>query len=90
MVLGDQALIVCLLGFSTSGNSWSISTNDRDLLVNGDSLLCSCRRTLGALSTLSSTLGLWEECLDPGLVYEVEGTGESCEEEKVEEDARKG
>jgi len=30
---------------------------------------------------------LWEEGLDPGLVDEVECSGECCKEEEIEEDA---
>jgi hypothetical protein len=46
-------------------------------------------RTLGTLPTLSTALGLWEEGLDPGLIDEVEGSGEGGEEEEVQENAAK-
>ena len=87
VVLRDPALIICLLGLSTSSNSWSICANDRDLVLRSHSLLRATGRTLGTLTTLSAALGLWEEGLDPGLVDEVEGSGEGCEEEEVQEDA---
>jgi len=66
--------------------SWSICANDRDLVLGFNGLLGASRGTLGALSTLATTLGLWEQSLDPGLVYEVESAGETCEEEEVKED----
>jgi hypothetical protein len=87
MVLGDPALVICLLSLSTSSNSGSVGANDRDLVFRGHSLLGTSRRTLSAVPTLSAALSLWEESLDPGLVYKVEGSGEGGEEEEVQEDA---
>jgi hypothetical protein len=87
MSLWNPALIVSLLSQSTSCNSGSISTNDRNLIFRINSLLGTSRRTLSPFSTFSTSLCLWEEGLDPGLVYKVEGTAETTEEDKVEEDA---
>jgi hypothetical protein len=87
VVLRDPALIIRLLGLSTSSNSRSIRTNDRDLVLRSHSLLGATGRTLGALATLSAALGLWEQGFDPGLVDEVESSGEGGEEEEVQEDA---
>jgi hypothetical protein len=87
VVLRDPALIVCLLGLSASGHSRSICTNDRDLVLWSNSLLGATRGTLGTLSTLPATSGLWEESLNPGLVNEIEGSSKCGEEEEVQEDA---
>ena len=88
MVLRDPALIICLLSLSTGRNSWSISSNHRHLLINRDCLLCACRRTLGTLSTLATTLCLREEGLDPSLVDKIEGCSGCAGEEEVQKDAR--
>jgi hypothetical protein len=88
MVLRDPALIISLLSLSTGGNSWSICSNHRNLLINRDCLLCACRRTLSALSTLATTLCLREEGLDPGLVDKIEGSSGCAGEEEVQEDAK--
>ena len=90
MVLRDPALIICLLGLSTSGNSGAVCTNDRNLVFRSHGLLGTTGRTLGTLPTLSTTLGLWEEGLDPGLIDEVEGSGKGGEEEEVQENAANG
>jgi hypothetical protein len=86
VVLWDPALIVGLLRICTGCNSRSISTNNRNLLIGRHSLLGAQRGALGALAALASTLSLGEQGLDPGLVYEVNGSGEGGEEEKVQED----
>lgn len=83
MVLGNPALIVCLLSQSTGCNGRSISTNDGDLILGSNGLLGTLGRTLGALTTQSALLGLWEKSLDPGFVYEVENASGACEEEEV-------
>lgn len=87
MTLRDPALVISLLGQCTSRDSWSISTNDRHLLLGVKCLLGSGRGTLCALATFSAALQLWEEGLDPGLVDEVQGSSECGEEEEVEENA---
>ena len=87
VVIWDPALIVCLLCHSTSCNSRSISTNDRDLFLGRKSWLGASGRTFGTLTTFSTTLCLWEERFDPGLVYEVNCTEESREEEEIQENA---
>ena len=87
VVLRNPALIICLLGLSTSSDSRSICANDRNLVFRSHSLLGATGRTLSALATLSAALGLWEEGLDPSLVDEVESSSEGCEEEEVQEDA---
>jgi hypothetical protein len=85
VVLRDPALIVCLLGLSSSSDRWSIRANDRNLILRSHSLLRATGRTLGTLSALSAALCLWEEGLDPGLIYKVEGSGECGKEEEVQE-----
>ena len=87
MTLWDPALIIRLLRQGTTGHSWSVSANNRILLLGVQCLLGTSRGTLGALAALSAALQLWEECLDPGLVDEVDGSYESGEEEEVKEDA---
>jgi hypothetical protein len=87
MVLRDPALVISLLSQRTGSDSWAISTNNRDLILNIDSGLRSTRGTLSALSTFASATGLREQRLDPGFVHEVERTSEGSEEEEVEEDA---
>lgn len=86
MVVWDPALIVCLLGQSSSGNGWAISSNNGNLVFDINGRLGALRRSLGALSSLSATAGLWEQRLDPGLVNEVESTNETSEKEEIEED----
>jgi hypothetical protein len=87
VALRNPALVVSLLCHCSTGNSWSISTNNRDLILWINCLLAACRRTLSALATFASTFQLWEESLDPGLVDKVEGSTEGSEEDKVKEDA---
>lgn len=74
VVLGDPALIVVLAraGGSASGLGAGEGLSSLDLL--------------GLLGG-AGALGLGEESLDPGLVDEVEGTGEGGGKEEVEEDA---
>ena len=87
MAVRNPALIICFLSQSTSRNSWSISTNDRDLILGRNRSLTSTGRTLGALTALASALGLWEQGLDPSLVDEVESSSEYAGDDEVEEDA---
>ena len=55
--------------------------------TSGHWVLGTSCRTLNALfATLTLTL-LWEESLDPGLINEIEGAGESGEEDEIEEDS---
>ena len=75
MVVGNPALIVVLVRDDSNGDGLGAGEGLGDL----DDLL-------GLLSG-AGTLGLREEGLDPGLVDEVESTGESSREEEVEEDA---
>lgn len=75
VVLGDPALIVVLA--RSDSNRGGFRAGER--LRNIDDLL--------GLLVGARALGLGEEGLDPGLVDEVEGTGESSREEEVEEDA---
>lgn len=74
MVLGDPALIVLLARASSSAGGLGAGEG-----LGGLDLL--------ALLGGAGALGLGEESLDPGLVDEVEGTGEGGGEEEVEEDA---
>ena len=76
MVVGNPALIVVLVRDDSNGDGLGAGEGLGDL----DDLL-------GLLSG-AGALGLREEGLDPGLVDEVESTGESSREEEVEEDAR--
>lgn len=87
MVVWDPALVISLLSQRLSCDSWSISTNNRDLILDIDCLLASSGRTLGALATFSTFASLREERFDPGSVNEVESTTGDCEEEEIEEDA---
>ncbi len=87
MVVRNPALIIGFLGQSSSRNGRSISSNNRHLLLNWDSLLGSSGRTFGTLASLASAFGLWEEGLDPGLVDKVEGADEGSEEEEIQKDA---
>lgn len=43
VVVWDPALVISLFRQSPSGDSWSISTNNRDLVLRGHSLLASSR-----------------------------------------------
>jgi hypothetical protein len=90
VVLWDPALIIRLLSQSTSSDSWSISANNGNLVVHVDSLLGASRRSLGALTTLTTTASLREEGFDPGLVDKVESSGEGGAQEEVQEDAKEG
>jgi hypothetical protein len=83
---GDPALIV---GLGASGDSWAISTNNSNLL-GGVDLLCSLRRLLSTLATLAAATLLGEEGGDPSVVDEVDGSGESTEEDDVQEDTGRG
>ena len=89
MTFWNPAFVIRLLGHCTSGNSRSISANDRNLLFCVKCLLGAGRGTFGPLATLSAALQLWEEGLDPRLVDEVEGACEGGEEEEVQEDTAK-
>lgn len=84
----DPALIVRLLRQILGGDSWSISTNDTQLLFGWHGLLDTTQRATRTLTSLASTLGLGEESLDPGLVDKVERSGGSGGKHKVEEDTR--
>jgi len=73
VALGDPALIVALASREAGGlGSGEVGINDG--LDN-----------LGLAGGGAASLG--EESLDPGLVDEVDGAGESASEEEVEEDA---
>lgn len=86
-MLRNPTLIVSLLCHRSGSNSRSISSDDGNLIINIDSLLASTGRTLGALSTLSTALGLREERLNP-LPVDAESNGTSkTEEDEVEEDS---
>lgn len=74
VVVRDPALVVVLS--RSDGNGDRLGTGER--LSNIDGLL--------GLLVGTGSLSLGEERLDPGLVHEVEGTGESSREEEVEED----
>jgi hypothetical protein len=87
MAVRNPALVICFLSQRTSRNSRSISTNDRNLILGRNRSLTSTRRTLGALTTLASALGLWEQGLYPGLVDEVESSSEYTGDDEVEKDA---
>ena len=74
MAFGDPALVVVLAGGDGSG----LGAGEGGVGVDGP---------LGLLGGLGA-LGLGEEGLDPGLVDEVEGSGEGTSEEEVQGDAR--
>jgi hypothetical protein len=74
VVVRDPALVVVLS--RGDGNGGRLGTGER--LSNIDGLL--------GLLVGTGALSLREESLDPGLVDEVESTGESSREEEVEED----
>lgn len=78
MVVGDPALVVGLAG--ARGGSDGLGTREGGVGV---------RRLLGLLAGggLVGALSLWEQGLDPGLVDEVESTGEGAGQDKVQEDA---
>lgn len=81
---GDPALIV---GLSTRGDSGTVST-DNSNLVGGVDLLGASGGLLGALAALAAALLLGEEGRDPGVVDEVDGSGEGAQEDSVQEDAK--
>ena len=89
MVVWDPALIVRLLRQILGGDSWSVSTDDTQLLFGRHSLLGTSQGAARALASLASALGLGEESLDPGLVHEEERSGSSGGKHKVEEDTRR-
>lgn len=74
VVVRNPALVVVLS--RGNGDGGRLGAGER--LSNIDGLL--------GLLVGTGALGLGEESLDPGLVDEVEGTGESSREEEVEED----
>jgi hypothetical protein len=78
---GDPALIVSL---GSRGNSRTISAQDGDL-ISGVDLLAATGRALGALAALAAALLLREEGSDPGVVDEVDGSGEDAGEDCVQE-----
>lgn len=80
MVVWDPGLVVVLAGNSSSDAS-RLGARKGIASVNGSGLL--------ALLGGTGSLGLGEESLDPGLVDEVESTGEGSSEENVEEDAKR-
>jgi hypothetical protein len=86
MSSGDPALII---GLGTSSDSRAISTNNSNLL-GGVDLLGSLGRLLSTLATLAAATLLGEEGGDPGVVDEVDSSGESTEEDDVQEDAGRG
>lgn len=77
VVVRDPALVVVLS--RSDGNGGRLGAGER--LSNIDGLL--------GLLVGTGSLSLGEESLDPCLVDEVEGTGESSREEEVEEDTAK-
>lgn len=78
VVVGDPSLIVVLARGSGDASRFGAREGIGD--VDG-----------GLLALLGGgTLGLGEESLNPGLVDEVESTGEGSSEEEVEEDAGRG
>ena len=83
-MVGRNPRLVVSLG--TAGDSRAVSTNNADLLGRVD-LLGATRGALGALAALAATLLLREESGDPGVVDEVDGTGEDTSKNEVKEDA---
>jgi hypothetical protein len=80
---GNPALVVRL---GARGDSWSISTDNADL-IGGVDRLGALGGLLRALAALAAALLLGEEGSDPRVVDEVEGAAESAENDEVEEDA---
>ena len=73
-----------IVGFCTRCHSWTISSNDRDLIRRVD-LLRLTRRFLGPFAAFAAASLLWEKCSDPRAVDEVTGTTEGSEQEEVQE-----
>ena len=82
MSSGDPALVVSL---GASRHSRSICTSHGHLIGWVNRL--SSSRSLRALAALASSLLLWEQGGDPGVVDEVAGSTEGACEEEVQEDA---
>lgn len=84
MLRRDPARVVAL---GARGNSRSISAENSSLVlgVNG---FAATGGALGALAALAAALLLGKEGGDPGVVDEVDGSGEGAEEDEVEEDTR--
>lgn len=82
MASWDPALIVRLCA---TGDSWSVSTNNADLVGWVDFLRLS-GRALGPLAAFAAATLLGKECRDPGVVDEVAGASKSGSEDQVEED----
>lgn len=78
VVVGDPALVV---GLASGGDANGLGAGEGGVGVND--LLGS----LGAGSGRLGALGLGEERFDPGLVNEVESSGECGGQDNVEEDA---
>ena len=89
-MLWDPVLVICLLGQVLVGNSWSITSNNAELLLNWDGLLGASKGAASTLTTLASLAGLWEESLDPGLVNVVHGSSSGGSEDQIEEEALVG
>jgi hypothetical protein len=86
-VVRNPALIIRLLWGCASRRCSSIGTNARRLILG--TRRCTMRACCGTLSaiTLASALCLWEEGFDPGIIDEVYGSSETCEEEQIQEDS---
>lgn len=68
---------------------WAVGANDRNLVGWSYSSLLALCGSPGTLASLSTALGLWEQCFDPGIVDEEEDSAKhGCEEEVDEETMR--
>lgn len=82
----DPALVISFGRYATCRGG-AISTSQH-LILRVNSTGCTWCRTLSAAITLTSAaLCLREKSLDPGLVNEVDGSSESSEEDKIQEES---
>ena len=84
MLRRNPALVVCL---GTGRDSRTIGANHSNLL-GGVDFLGAEGGLLRALATLATALLLREECGNPGVVNEVDGSTENTQKHKIQEDAR--
>lgn len=78
-----------IIGNRACGDSRSVSADDRDLVFRRNSFLATLGWSLGSLSALSSTFGLWEKLLKPSLVYIISSTSRSTKKHEVEKETNK-
>jgi hypothetical protein len=75
-----------LVEFGTAGYSRAVGTHNSSLISRVD-LLGATRGFLSTLTALATATLLGEEGGEPGVVDEVDGSGECAQENEVKEDA---